>query len=209
MGELSAAGVARLAAANGDDSIVTTQGADGLSLVDRAQSATDGEEVEARRAIYGGNHLVHGYLTPFITALGADGDAWAATVPTGDLTPEQVEQSGFTALVLVESRLSTRASASWVGAYRAMASSRIAAIHAVPGAPTAWYGSPIIFEASWQAALDRGYASGDAAFAAHASDGPDVAVGEAIQAVLIANADTFATITASTVEAAGVITDME
>lgn len=172
-------------------------------LLADARAAVDDPEVELARELHAGDHLIRGYLAPFVEIAGVAPADWLDMLPGGELTAEQVSEAGARALVLVRGLRAGLPATPWVAAYDAIASERHAAIHyGIPGVPSGWYGSDSVFRVSWDAALVAGFQAGEDAWQAapkNTEEEQRAAMGAAIQATLGANADVFAQSVASTI----------
>lgn len=183
-------------------------------LIDPAREASADPGVEAARAAHALDQLVRGHLAPFVAGAGVPASDWLDTLPEGELSPAEAYAAALSA-----QRLATELRAAlpldeapWVPAYEAIAAQRHEAIHAVVGRPAGWYASPIVHQATWDLALVAGFEAAQSAWEAAPKDDAtevEAAVGAAVQALLVANAGTFAEIRANAVAEAQALTAME
>jgi hypothetical protein len=201
-----AAYIACLEAADGPEIVA--------DLIEPARSASADPDVERARATHAIDNLIRGHLVPFVAAAGVPASDWLDSLPAGELSPEQAYQAAREAYVLIRALRDALplADASWVAAYDAIAAERHAAVHAVTGRPVEWFGSATAHDATWDAALVAGFDAAQEAWDAAPKGTPaevESAVGAAVQALLVANAATFATIRENAVTEAQTLTTME
>lgn len=184
------------------------------SLIEPARNGATDPEVEVARARHAVDNLIRGHLAPFVAGAGVPASSWLDTLPEGELSPAEAYAAALSAQRLTgELRAALPIEdAPWVAAYEAIAAQRHAAIHAVVGRPSGWYASPVAHQATWDLALVAGFSAGQDAWTAapkSTSEEAEAAVGAAVQALLAANAGTFATIRANAIAEADVLIAME
>ncbi len=201
-----AAYIACLEAADGPEIVA--------DLIEPARDASADPEVESRRAGHAVDNLIRGHLAPFVAAAGVPGSDWLDTLPAGELSPEQAYQAARDAFLLVRARRDALplADAPWVAAYDQIAAERHAAVHAVVGRPVQWFASATAHDTTWDAALVAGFVVAQQAYEEAPKGTPEeaqMAVGAAVQALLVENGATFVAIRANAVAEAQTLTAME